>query len=463
MMRKTNKGVTIVEVLVALAIFLVLMVPLVSSLVTSIKTTDSAKVTQSRNEFAQVLMEDVKNAPIDDLRSTALASSYFDGSQDVKVTNGSDGDFDIEGSTFIGTEGKKYSYYIQVHKENHSDTYGIMEDLDPTKVAIMPVTFSNYDSVAIESIITQRINDEMSSRLGDADNGTIFKNDDTNDKDTVSSYRNTTASRYVTVTVKGSKSAGFDVSCKLTYIDNGASKSVDYDFYRQHFDNVPNLYLMYNNGMYNESITSDTISYNLNGVDFSDFADNERINAFVIRTADDYSKVIDHYKLSDGSYDETKLTQLISKLNNMYANRIKENYKDDSEAGYDYGGIIDDTLKNGLGYKIDSNSEKLYKKNATYDRNSKNINIGEVTDTTAHFRVYHNLFNSSGDTLVSADTYLSKEINGHKVLDSLDKAYEEIWNIYSVKIWMQEGEIADISKDDKFITLQGTRGGGEIE
>ena len=55
MMRKYNKGVTLVEVLIALAVFLILMLPLVSSLITSVKTTDSGKELQSRNDFAEVL------------------------------------------------------------------------------------------------------------------------------------------------------------------------------------------------------------------------------------------------------------------------------------------------------------------------------------------------------------------------------------------------------------------------
>ena len=80
MMQKKNIGVTLVEVLIALAVFLVLMVPLVSSLVTSIKTTDSAKTTQGRNEYAQVLMENVKNAPIEDLKDSTLVANYFEGS-----------------------------------------------------------------------------------------------------------------------------------------------------------------------------------------------------------------------------------------------------------------------------------------------------------------------------------------------------------------------------------------------
>ena len=472
MMQKKNKGVTLIEVLIALAIFLVLMVPLVSSLVTSIKTTDSAKETQNRNEYAQVLMENIKNAPIDDLKNSATVGAFFTGSENV--TTGPDSTdptnkkkFEIKGSTYLGTQHDKYSYIIRCENIERSDTYGIMEDLDPTKVAIMPVTFSNYDDVAIESIITQRMSDEVSSRLSADDNGTIFKKDST-DKDTVSGYRTTSAARYVNISVSGTKSAGFDVSYQLMYRDVDSGKYVTYNPYRQHFKNIPNLYLMYNNGVYNDKITSDSISYSLSGVDFSDFADNERINAFVIRTADDYGKILDNYKKEDGTYDNARLDELTSKLNELFKNRIKEDFKD-SEGNYNESAINSEVNTKGTGSKVKNNSSLLFRKDkATYDRNSLNVSIGESTDTTDHFRVYHNLFKTDGSgnkvSMVNADTYLSRVFSDEsKALDSLEKAHEEIWNIYSVKVWMQEGEIADVDTKPELITLQGTRGGGEIE
>ena len=116
MMHKKNKGVTLVEVLIALAVFLVLMTPLVSSLILSIKSTDSAKEIQNRYDYAEVLMENVKKAPIDDLRVEAKAKNYFDGSDDdFKVTPKADKKgFTIKDVTYFGTKHEKYSYFIDV-------------------------------------------------------------------------------------------------------------------------------------------------------------------------------------------------------------------------------------------------------------------------------------------------------------------------------------------------------------
>ena len=444
MMRKKNRGVTLVEVLIALAIFLILMVPLVSSLVTSIKTTDSAKELQERNEYAQFLMENIKNAPIDDLKSSKLYD-YFKGSTDIVLgvyPGGSD--FDISGSTFIGPKNKKYSYVIECRNKKKTATYGIMEQLDNNKVAIIPVTLSNYDDAAIESIVMQQMKTTVSSRLDDTSNGTIFNQDTTKtDANTVSSYRNSAASRELVIKVESdlSTSGGYNVSCSLKYEDVASHKVITYEPYRKHFDKAPDLYLMYNNGIYNDLITTDTIKYDLSGLNVSDLGSKERINAFIIRTAEDYSKIT---STVDGDGNVVKNTAIINALDSAYSN-----------------------LGTKLSNMDDDSSSTLYRKtgDASFTRNANDITVDFVpcsdADIYKHFRVYHNIVDTGGS--IANNTFTSQMDGTHKVVDVLANAHEETWNLYSVKIWMQEGEIANVNRDAKLITLQGTRGGGEIE
>ena len=65
MIQKKNRGVSIVEVLIALAISLIMMLPIVNSLISSMKSTSNAKELQNRNEYAQNLMENVIEIPND--------------------------------------------------------------------------------------------------------------------------------------------------------------------------------------------------------------------------------------------------------------------------------------------------------------------------------------------------------------------------------------------------------------
>ena len=426
MIQKKNRGVTLVEVLIALTVFLILMTPLVASLITSIKTTDSGKELQSRNDYAEVLMENVKNAPIEDLKDNTKVGSYFDGSENVTVTTSpstkypDSDDFTIVGNTYLGTKHTKYSYRIESVYDQKTDSYGIMENLDPNKVAFVPVTFSNYDDVATEAIITQKLDDKSVT------DSSIFlgKND-------VSMLRNSDADRYVEVVMKGNKASGFEVSCSITYSESG--KSITYEPYKQKFPNIPNIYLMYNAGVYNNLRTNDTISYDLTGVDFSDFADKERINAFVIRTSEDYGNILDNYKKDDGTFDDSRLGELTA--------------------------LLSDKLKDDLNRNM-AGDIKLYKESLSGSRDY-NVTIagGAWAVSKARFKIYHNLFylDDAGEkkSLVTVGSGIADNI------EDMDDAHEEVFSIYTVKVWIQEGDTVDAS--DNMVTLQGTRGGGEIE
>lgn len=429
MMRKYNKGVTLVEVLIALAVFLILMLPLVSSIITSVKTTDSGKELQSRNDFAEVLMENVKNASINDLKDSTKVSQLLDGSENVSVSTSSNAahpeekDITITGNTYLGTKKTKYSYKIEAVYDQKTNAYGIMDDLDPYKSAFVPVTFSNYDEVATEAILTQKLEGKS---IGTG--GTVFSK-----KDDVNSLRKVKADREVNVKMTGNKSSGFEVSCTITYTESG--KTIAYEPYRQSFKNgVPNIYLMYNAGVYNDLDTKDSIKFDLSGVSFSGFGEKERINAFIIRTSEDYADIIDNFKKSDGTFDNTRFNNLTTLL----SDKLKDDIKNEA-AG--------------------TSSKKLYKKSSSGNRNNNVTIKGGSSVSKDRFRVYHNLFyKDASGTLVSLVT---KDANIANNVDSIDNAHEEVWRIYNVKIWIQEGD--SVNSDAKMVTLQGTQGGGEIE
>ena len=462
MMQKKNSGVTLVEVLIALAVFLVLMVPLVSSLVTSTKTTDSAKTAQGRNEYAQVIMENIKNAPIEDLKDGTLVRNYLEGSENVSTTEDADHKgFTILGSTYIGTQHDKYSYKIRVDEVKRSDTYGIMEDMDPDKVAIVPVTFSNYDDVALDTIVAQSVTEKVSERLSasleDANKSRIFNTEEDgttvtyvdprsidpektlktkkvlkSDTNTTKDLRLESLSVGRRINIEVSKQIdGYYVEYELSYVKIDSTKEpkdyeayVTYKPYRKIFKNKPNVYVMYNAGVMNLGETDaadpdDRVLKDYITNDYFVFSDgvglDKNINAFVIRTNNDYSKLA-------GISSELKAD-----------------------------------LTSALSDKIDTNNDgiPLYRKAGSASRNVTTYIYGD--NANSYFKVYHNLFD--GDTSLVSATDIT--------VDALENAYEEVWYIYSVKIWMQQGEIANVQSidntDTKLVTLSGTRGGGEFE
>ncbi len=433
MIRKVNKGVTLVEVLIALTVFLLLMTPLIQSLITSIKTTESGKELQNRNDYAEVLMEKIKNAPIEDLKDNSKVGKYFEGSENVNVTLSKSvkypesDNFTITGTTYLGNKKTKYSYRVESVYDRKTDSYGIMENLDPYKSAFVPVTFSNYDDVAAEAIITQKLEDKS-----DTDSSIFSKKDD------VSKMRNAKAERNVNIKMSGSKAAGFVVVCKITYKESG--KTITYEPYNQKFTNIPNIYLMYNAGVYNNLDTEDSITYDLTGVNFSDFKSNERINAFIIRTSEDYGDIIEDFKNDDDTYDDDRF----SELTNLLSEKLKS----------DISGNKQDIELNG------TSNKKLYRESSSGNRNHMvTINGGAASISSDYFRLYNNLYykNSDGNkqSLVNVGSNISDN------LDDIENAHEEVWSIYNVRVWIQEGDTVDTS--DNMVTLQGTRGGGEFE
>lgn len=417
MMRKKNKGITLVEVLIALAVFMVLLTPLVGSLIRSIQSADDAKMLQNRNDYAEELMESIKNAPIDDLKDNSKVDKYFDGSENVTAAvsdgsgtagtfGGSDKDFQIQGVTYFGTKHEKYSYVIRAQHISDSDSYGIMEDLDPHKVAFVPVTFSNYDDVASEAILAQKISDDT--------------------KADPKSLRNNKVNRTVKVVVDQFDGADgkkmYNVSCSITYKEKNSNKEIKYEPYNQTFNKIPNIYLMYNSGVYNGFDTDDEIIYDLSGVQFKG---KDKINAFIIRTSEDYNKILDAYRDDKGVLDEASLKSTLS---------------------------LD--LQNNL-----TSGKKLYKESSTGNRNN-NVKISFSTGVSdKNFKVYHNIYYED-----AAGNPKSLVTNGTNVANNifpLDKGHDEVWSRYDIQIWLQKGDT--VNTKPELVTLQGTRGGGELE
>ena len=406
MMQKKNNGVTLVEVLIALAVFLLLMTPLVNSIILSIKSTDDANELQNRNDYAEYLMETVKNASINDLQDSAKIANYFDGSETVNYTAGSGDDFEIEGTTYLGPQKEMYSYKIKAEPINSVDGTGIMSDLDPNKAAFIPVTFSNYDDVASEAIIAKNIESAH----------------DGNPKD----YRKNAIKRIVKVTVTSSDVSGvknYQVECSITYKEdkNTDAKEIKYELYKQDFSSgIPNIYIMYNSGICNDLQTTDEIEYDLSGVTFKD---KEKINAFIIRTAEDYNKITDDFKNSKDPQAE------LDKFKTLFTGDLNKNLEPD---------------------------KKLYKSVTGLNRNDSSkltISVKSAVDNE-HFMIYQNLNDGSNN-------YYTEGSNVNNRIESLDKAHDQKWNTYDIKIWLQKGDKVDDKAE--LITLEGTRGGGKFE
>lgn len=403
MIRKQNKGVTIVEVIIGVAVFMVLMVPIVTSLVSSIKNTDTAKETQARNEYAEILMENLKEVDIADIKDDTARNAYLQslGSENtstctLNVPGNPDAGFKIKGTTYLGTNKEKYTYVVDFTDIKKSYQHGIVEELDPDRVAIVPASLSNYDNVAEEAMLTNKLSDQQDGK----DTEKVF-----NDASDITTLRKSTANRVIKTVVSNGAISGYDVSCYLRYEDSG--KDLEYKLYSRHFSNskAPNVYVMYNPGVYNETYTTDRFEFDIAGVE-------ERVNVFIVQTANDYS-----------DYVKGQMSTLSADIQNNYNNYV-------------------------------SGGTPLYRTASAGSRDGA-INLFNALNGAAsqpYLRVYQNV----------RDIHV-ENMNGFRQVTTLDLAEEEVWTTYKLKIWMKKGDITDADMADKFVILQGTRGGGEFD
>lgn len=458
MVRKVNKGLSFVEVIIALAIFMLMMVPIVSSLMTSMKTTGTAKELQSRNEYAQKLVESMKEVPIDKLSSPTPDVSYFEklGSEDVTITYTSPTYVDsvdpsktapyekyvIQGKTYLGAERTQYAYIMEMSSEKYAKAEvlgktnpnnlknGVVQDIDQNKVALISsATISNYDTPAYEALRTKKISVKRDNTTG------TF-----NLANAVASFNGDTGNRITDIKISGDASSGYDVICTLYYSDNcnqilSTGKTIGqevgmihYQAYKKHFAKLPDIYLMYNLCVYNDQYANDYITYDTTGLDDS------TVNVFVVETASDYSESVK---------------------------------KANTESGGNW-------LKGSGG---------LYQKAGSGDRDDKKVGMALAEGSKGTLNVYHNMYKptdsaeladwndhkkneaESTSTIATTIANLFDDPTHHRhvVLPNFSKLNEALdanRGLYEIKVWMQEGDTVVTTTDP---ILQGTRGGVRID
>jgi len=278
MFKKKNKGFSIVEILISVTIFAILMIPIVSGIVSSLKNSTSAKDLQYRNDFAENMMEYVKQDSLENI----ITGKYFDsigvyntgkkgafyvedmtkgydanlkgiasvlGSSNVSSTKSeqyftdpSTGaetyypyeKYDFSGTVKLGTKHTPYVYNIEVSNEYYAQkqkvtteaggkyvnpnnlALGVVEDIDYTKIALINGTIANYDSAVTEAYLTRKAEALKKYAPGQYQ---VFMNQAQGGD----FFQKDSATRMIAIVVKGSEDAGYTVECRLIYHDNNES------------------------------------------------------------------------------------------------------------------------------------------------------------------------------------------------------------------------------------------------
>lgn len=279
MLKKTNRGFSMVEILISVTVFAILMIPIVSGIVAALNRSTAAKDLQYRNEFAENLMEYVKQDSLENiitgnyfssigiydekndvtfyvepgktyapkLSKVLTAASTAASSKTINITdNGSTTlwaedkktkkktffpyeTYGFSGVVRLGTKHTPYVYKVEISNQYYAEkemnekyvnpnnlALGVVEDIDYTKIALINGTIANYDSAVTEAYTIQKAN---ALKQHDPDQYQVYMNQ----IDGGDYFARDSATRMTAVIVKGSESTGYTVQNKLVYHDNNES------------------------------------------------------------------------------------------------------------------------------------------------------------------------------------------------------------------------------------------------
>lgn len=354
-MKKNNRGVSLIEILIAVVVFTICITPIVSQLMIGLRISKKADDQQAATDYAKSIAETVKQMELSDeysdaqlfqmaddfqMDSLTYSNSYYsvkaDGSAGTVIPEGSKlitagGSYpsvtamyqavntanEVVGTSpeavvrqyqFTGTaEVDNREYEVQIDMDtlpyalsalNSTSNYdlnavnlGNLSSLDASTTAII-TDASNYDAPvsvsffnAVISSLENSGNEEDAMLAVQLKNGTRSLND------------SATKTIYIEVNEVTSDPNGYkyQVICKLvydnsyisTYFDVPTSAShIEYEVHNQLYKELPDVYLMYNQFLYNKNYGDDDIQVvnNLSA---------ETAKIYVVRTVDTSANVSD--------------------------------------------------------------------------------------------------------------------------------------------------------------------------
>ena len=388
MAKNNNKGVSLIEILIAVVVFSILLIPVITQLVSALNINSVSKQKSYAIDYAEYTMEYFKSydfsteAMLKDAQSFPTGTEFvekhigyvgeatgtvdykeivyntkskvgpFNKDYDCKVTIdtlqyalqqlGYTPLYDDEATDYNGNKYKGNDYLYDnagnievkalsstVKEDPNAANIGYAKSLDANTDALI-VDASNYDSLAESAIYTAKV-DILRSAAEKEDA-------DENAKGAWARYLNgaytfpVTASINKLTTIKISKSAtgAYTVTCTLDYKDitEGFETDVaEYVIYSREFSEKPDIYFMFNQFMYDDYYISDQVVF-----DNSECND-EMVNVYYVGTYTDNnagSTDPENEKLSSKMWkilaNEAKLSDRLKEEGSSLIKQSKDGY-----------------------------------------------------------------------------------------------------------------------------------------
>ena len=258
-----NSGLSIVEVLVAVAILAIVFVPLLKTFTQASTINSKAQKLQNVTSLAEGVMEDVKGKSIQELHDLAVERadvSFLPLDEDGTLTKGDLKNvppYTVTYENVTATQGITYDAVVTIATENYknktkgADDIGDVSDanirelpqinkVDSNKNAVLSWELNKYDNKALENLAVENFAPKNS--VTDPDIATLKE-----------SYKDT-AEKYINIEInEDSDTSSTKVSCEVEYKTGTASgKSLKYLVYTGYFVEPagsgvsgPDIYLFY--------------------------------------------------------------------------------------------------------------------------------------------------------------------------------------------------------------------------
>ena len=258
-----NSGLSIVEVLVAVAILAIVFVPLLKTFTQASTINARAQKLQNVTSLAEGVMEDVKGKSIQELHDLAVERadvSFLPLDKDGTLKKGNLNNvppYTVTYENVTATQGITYDAVVTIATENYknkdkdADDIGDVSDanirelpqinkVDSNRNAVLSWELNKYDNKALENLAVENFAPKNS--VTDPDIATLKE-----------SYKDT-AEKYINIEIKeDTDTSSTKVSCEVEYKTGTASgKSLKYLVYTGYFVEPlasepagPNIYLFY--------------------------------------------------------------------------------------------------------------------------------------------------------------------------------------------------------------------------
>jgi prepilin-type N-terminal cleavage/methylation domain-containing protein len=275
-MRKNNKGLSLIELLVTITIIALIAVPLIRSFMTAIKLNEKAKLTQNATRTAEDISEIFKSKTLEELITEYENSNYrYDidaEGNEVKTATGKylkynfknigDEEYKVGEDVYkyiLGAEGERFFANIILDTKPKGGELYEINDYKVPKLSDLNIT----DSVIIYSQFS------ASDNLID----TIFE-------DSKATSKNTKKTGHIILNTEYISDSEYKYEVKLvsTYEYNGVKKDIGYDIAKgtlSEDENMPDIYLLMT--QFNKTMIDlkDGIYYTRDGMDITyTFTDN---------------------------------------------------------------------------------------------------------------------------------------------------------------------------------------------